>query len=276
MSSLGRCTLAAVELDGMEPTGAVVPGVSTRPAASAQFTQDVVRALGVWRATPALPLLTVTFAVCAAWSSSRWTGHILAALVTVAFLGWAGSERLWYLRAFTGRTLSVRAALSVSFSYWPRLLCLSLLVGVVTVPLSIPITIAAMRGSTTGGTRHVNLGVGWLVYSAALSLLIDFTLTFVTPALIYTSGRARDALTIGLGLLRQTWPHAAPYVLIPPLAVVILGRLSQGPVGVVGAAVIVVSYALNLLAKGATASYYLRLVAPIGPDGDLERYVPGV
>jgi len=258
----------------MEPTAAS-PDVMTDPA-DARFTQDVARAFGVWRAVPALPLLTITFAVCAAWGTSRWTGHIVAALVSVVFLGWVGSERLWYLRAFTGRTLSVRAALSVSFSYWPRLLCLSLLVGVVTVPLSIPITIAAIRAGTDGGARHADLGVGWLIYSAVLSLLIDFTLTFVTPALIYTSGRARDALTIGLGLLRQTWPHAAPYVLIPPLAVVILGRLSQGPVGAIGAVVIVISYALNLLAKGATASYYLRLVAPVGPDGDLDRYVPGV
>jgi hypothetical protein len=259
----------------MEPT-ASAHEATTRPPADAQFIEDIARAFSVWRSVPALPLITVTFAVCAAWSTSWWTGHVVAAIVSIVFLGWVGSERLWYLRAFTGRRLSVRAALSVSFSYWPRLLCLGLLVGVVTIPLSIPITIAAVSAGTDGSARHAQLGVGWLIYSAALSLLIDFTLTFVTPALIYTSGRARDALTIGLGLLRQTWPHAAPYVLIPPLAVVILGRLSQGPVGAIGAAVIVVSYALNLLAKGATACYYLRLVAPVGPDGDLERYVPGV
>jgi hypothetical protein len=243
--------------------------------ARASFREDVARAFGVWRAVPALPLLTITFAALAAWGTSEWTGHILAALVSIVFLGWVGSERLWYLRAFTGRSLSVRAALSASFSYWPRLLCLSLLIGVVTIPLSIPITIAAISAGTDGkAAARSDLGIGWLLYSAVLSLLIDFSLTFVTPALIYTSGRARDALTIGLGLLRTTWPHAAPYVLIPPLAVVILGRLSQGPVGAVGAIVIVISYTLNLLAKGATASYYLRLVPPVGPDGDLDRYVP--
>jgi hypothetical protein len=257
----------------MEPTAAAADTTSVPRAAN--FTQDVARAFGVWREVPALPTLTVLFAVCAAWGSSRWTGHLVAAFVSLAFLGWVGSERLWDLRAFTGRTLSVRTALSVSFSYWPRLVCLSLLVGVVMIPLSIPITVAAISAGTDGTSHHADLGAGWLLYSAVLSLVVDFALTFVTPALIYTDDRARDALKIGLGLLRQTWPHAAPYVLIPPLAVVILGRLSQGPVGPVGAAVIVVSYALNLLAKGATASYYLRLVPAVGPDGDLDRYLPG-
>lgn len=243
---------------------------------TADFVQDVRRAVEVCRATPALPALTTLLAIAIAYSSSAAPAHTLLAFVGLLFIGWVGSERLWFLRAYTGRTLSVRSALRASLHYWPRVLSLFLLLGLITVPLSIPIIVATVHAGAGSGTRpaHVNLPAWALVYSALLSLMIDFALTFVTPALIYTNRSARAALGIGLRLLRQTWPHAAPYVLIPPLALVILSRLTGDQVGWLGGTVIVISYVLNLIAKGATASYYLRLVAPAGPDGDVDAHLP--
>jgi hypothetical protein len=239
---------------------------------TADFVQDVRRAVEVCRATPALPALTTLLAIAIAYSSSAAPAHTLLAFVGLLFIGWVGSERLWFLRAYTGRTLSVRSALRASLHYWPRVICLFLLLGLITVPLSIPIILATVHAGAGSGTRpaHVDLPAWALVYSALLSLMIDFALTFVTPALIYTNRSARTALGIGLRLLRQTWPHAAPYVLIPPLALVILSRLTGDQVSWLGGTVIVISYVLNLIAKGATASYYLRLVAPAGPDGDFD------
>ncbi len=242
----------------------------------ARFGDDVRRALEVCRSTPALPALTTLIAVLAAWGGSTARGHTMVALVGVVFLGWVGSERLWFLQAYTGRNLSVRSALSVAMSYWPRVFRLALLVGATAVPLSIPIAVATFHAASAATDRptHVSLPLWVLVYSTILSLLADFALTFVTPALIYTTRSARGALGLGLNLLRQTWPHAAPYVLIPPLAVVILTRVTGRTVGWAGGTIIVISYLLNLIAKGATASYYLRLVPPVCPNGDLDRYLP--
>lgn len=245
-------------------------------ADAVRFRDDVRRAAEVCRVTPALPAMTTLLAVCVAWAGSSAPGHTVVSLIALVFLGWVGSERLWFLRAYTGRPLSMRAALRASFNYWPRLVKLTLLLGVVTVPLSVPIFIATAHATSGGHGRpvHVDLPLWALLYSTVFSLVIDFALTFVTPALIFTTKGASEALRIGLRLLRQTWPHAAPYVLVPPLAVVILSRLAGGDVGWVGATVIVLSYLVNLLAKGATASYYLRLVQPATPNGDLDIYLP--
>jgi hypothetical protein len=110
----------------------------------------------------------------------------------------------------------------------------------------------------------------WLVYVGVGSLITDFLLTFVTPAIVYNTRRARSAIGIGLRLLRLTWPYAAVYVLFPPLAVLLLTRYSTGPVGWGGAALIVVSSLVNLVAKGAVASYYLRLMPITELDGDVD------
>lgn len=251
------------------------PGIPDASAESLDpgFFDDLGRAVGVCRANPALPALTTLFAIAVAYSSSAAPAHTVGALVSLLLLGWVGSERLWFLRAYSGRTLSVRSALRVSMDYWPRVMCLGLLLS--PVPLSIPILVASFQ-AVGSGTRHAHahLPTWALIYSVLLSLLIDFALTFVTPALMYTDRRARSALGIGLRLLRQTWPHAAPYVLIPPLAVVILSRLTGDRVGWLGGTIIVLSYVLNLIAKGATASFYLRHARAAGPDGDLDRVLP--
>jgi hypothetical protein len=234
------------------------------------FVDDVRRAVSVCRASPALPALTTLFAVAVAYSISSAPGHTVGALIGIVFLGWVGSERLWFLRAYNGRALSARTALRASMDYWPRLVCLTLLLGVITLPPTIPVIVVFYQSVESGGrVAHAHLPTWALAYSVAMSLLIDFALTFVTPALIYTDLHARRALGIGLRLLRQTWPHAAPYVLLPPLAVVILSRLTGERLGWVGALLLVLTHLLNLIAKGATASFYLRHASAAGPDGDL-------
>jgi hypothetical protein len=158
-------------------------------------------------------------------------------------------------------------------SYWPRFLVLGLLLGVLWVPLTIPIIPALVdagrQAQTSGGAAQMSTSV--VLYLAFLSLLADFLLTFVTPALVYTSRSPAQALAIGVTLLRRTWRATLPYVLLPPLAVLLLTRLSDGPIGWLGGAVFVVASLVNLLAKGATAAYYLRVVPRAGPDGDTDH-----
>lgn len=80
-------------------------------------------------------------------------------------------------------------------------------------------------------------GVGWLIgrtlFAAYLGLivaavLLDFLLTFVTTALAFSTRRVRDALARGLGMIRSEWPQSALYVLVPPLAVLIVVHFAAG------------------------------------------------
>jgi hypothetical protein len=224
----------------------------------------------VWRRFPALPLITTALAILTAAASSNWVGAPAAGLVAVVFLGWVGSERLWYLRAFTGRELAARAALRASLTYWGRFVALSFWLSLLTIPLYVP---AFVYGGLLDRDRieaHEPLALWALVYLAVGSLITDFLLTFVTPAIVFNTRRARSAIKIGLRLLRLTWPHAALYVLFPPLAVLLLTRFSSGPVGWGGAVLIVASTLVNLVAKGAVAAYYLRIMPITEPDGDID------
>lgn len=236
----------------------------------ARFVEDVRAALGVWRRYPALPLLTTGFAVVVAAGSSQWAGGPLALLVAGVFFAWVGSERLWYLRVLTGRTLSVRSALRASLTYWGRFMALMLWVSVLTIPLYAP---ALVYGGFFDQQRlegKTSLPLWASAYLGVGTLITDFLLTFVTPALVYNTRRARSALRIGLRLLRRTWRHAFLYVLFPPLAVLLLTRFSSGPIGWGGAALYVASSLVNLVAKGATAAYYLRVMPITEPDGDID------
>lgn len=107
-----------------------------------------------------------------------------------------------------------------------------------------------------------------LAIAALGTVVVDVLFTFVTPALVLTSHRVRDALRIGLRLLRATWPMAAAYVLIPPFAAVIIS-LYTGLRPALSIPLVAASTMLNLLVKGATVAYYLRLVPAAGVDGAL-------
>jgi hypothetical protein len=221
----------------------------------------------VWRAQPALPVMTTAYAAVSAWGASGSAAATAGGLVAFVFLGWVGSERLWYLRAFTGRRLRVREALRSALHYWGRCFVLGLLVSLLSLPLTVPAWPAIARAASSGPGEAPHYGLWLLVYLAAVSLVADFALTFVTPAIVYTSKSAKDAVVIGFTLLRRTWPSTVPYVLLPPLAVLLLTRVSDGPLGWIGVVLYVAASLVNLLAKGATAAYYLRVVPMEGPDG---------
>ncbi len=96
---------------------------------------------------------------------------------------------------------------------------------------------------------------------------MDFALTFVTPALAYTTRSALRALGMGLVMIRQAWPRCALYVLCPPLALNLLHLVY--PVGsvTVGLAISSVLVVVSLLAKGAIAAFYLRERGSYSDDG---------
>ncbi len=102
---------------------------------------------------------------------------------------------------------------------------------------------------------------------ALFATAVDFALTFVPSALAFTTRSARRALRIGFQMIRQTWPRCGLYVLCPPLALNFVNTIY--PMHLTSVRLIVTAGAtvLGLLAKGATAAFYLRERPTYGPDG---------
>lgn len=229
---------------------------------------DLGRALRVCREHPGLPVGTALVAVLGALTSVRGGLGAVATLLAVAAVGWVGTERLWYLRAWTGRTLSPGEAVRTTLRCFVRFLLLGLLAGFLYLVLAAPALVAVARAAldALGDPAALDVPVWAVVYLVVALVLLDVLGTFVTPALVYSTRRVGEAVALGLLLLRRTWPHAALYVVLPPLAVV-LGNAAAGPATGVAVVTVVVAALVNLVVKGAVAAYYLRLVEPVGPDG---------
>jgi hypothetical protein len=92
-------------------------------------------------------------------------------------------------------------------------------------------------------------------------------MTFVTPALAYSTRSVAGAFDIGFGMIRRTWPRSALYLLCPPLALNVLNAVFPlgGSLGelVVAPAIVVT----GLVAKGAIAAFYLREWGSYSDDG---------
>jgi hypothetical protein len=87
---------------------------------------------------------------------------------------------------------------------------------------------------------------------------LDLALTFVTSALVFTTRSARQALRIGLAMIRQTWPRSGLYLLCPPLALNMLNSIYPTEILVVNVVTTAGLGLLALLTKGAIAAFYLR------------------
>ncbi|MCU1591051.1 MAG: hypothetical protein JWP11_2307 [Frankiales bacterium] len=260
------------------------------PRDRAQFGRDMRWSLSVCRAHPLLPLLSLLIGLAPLVSSfgQHKTVHdglvrtapagplhqllsLLAGGVVIALAGWPGTQRLWFLRAQTGRSMPFREAIQVSFRYFGRFAVLGLALSAFLVPLLIAVGVwYAKHTQRLADGTVVTPAPSWrvLVLIGIVTVVFDVICTFVTPAIVFTSHQVRDALRIGLRLLRATWPSTAPYVLIPPLAVVAFSLYSG--LGVrFSVPLVAVSTLLNLVVKGATAAYYLRVLPTPWADGAL-------
>ncbi len=241
-----------------------------RASAWATFRADLGTSLAAWSSEPRLPLWTLVLALAieiptAVGQHSGLRGLALVALpFELVLAGWSGTQRIWYLRAFRGRTIGAGEAGRFTWAFLGPFFVLGLLVGAVVGALSL---ILGVVGGMTG-TRVVARSTGFVVYLTIVIVLMDVFLTFVTPALAYSTDSATKAIGLGWRLLRQDWPRCAWYALMPPLALVLVTRsLPRSSLSVVPAAIIgTLAWMLNLCFKGATAAYYLR-GHDVGDDG---------
>jgi hypothetical protein len=237
---------------------------------------DLRRTLAIWRASPALPLVGLVVAVfvfapnltlprpagcgtgthpaCTSGSASTFALMSLLSLPFSAFgVGLLGAERWWYAKAASGDRPHAGQLWRVSWSYFWRFLRLGLLVGVLSLPVTLPILFAG-RHST--GARSIAL--------AAFVFILDIALTFVTPAMALSTDSAWQALKTGIVALDRLWPRDAPYAVVPPMALTIVTRVTPNVFGsrLVTALAGVAAQLLTMFFAGAVTLLYLRDVDP--------------
>jgi hypothetical protein len=212
------------------------------------FGADLRQALGVWSKQPLLPIISVLWWTVPVRGYGDDAVTIVLGIVTFLAVGWPGTEREWYRRAFTGAGLAPSEILPTTWHFFGRFFRLAL--------LAIPFVILLVALSAwSDNSPVVDIGL-----ALVLVFLVDVAFTFVTPALTFTTSSAREALSIGFAILRANWPAAAPYALTPALVVILGAQTLLQPVVGTGGTFLATAVAglLALAIKGATVAFYLR------------------
>ena len=177
---------------------------------------DLGASLAAWVQAPLLLTIAVVIAVAEpALARAGAIGALASSLVLLFRAGWVGTERVWYMRVFRGSSFPRSDVWRFVPAFMGRFIVLGLIVG---APL---MAIFAVWGSVPPVGRLSPSALWVLIIGGVLA---DFALTFVAPALAFTTRSVKAALRIGIGMIRAEWPRSAPYVLIPPLAIQIVLR----------------------------------------------------
>jgi hypothetical protein len=225
----------------------------------ATFRADLSTAARAWRKAPGLPLVTALllgaeYSIGAAADSDPRLFVLLFGFAVVS-LGFVGTQTIWYLRTFRGAAMNRDEILPFTWAYFGRYFRLGLIVWLITLPFTIV-------GTAIGGVSFFVVTVIWWLF-------LDVTLTFVTPALAYSTRSAASALRIGVRTIKNEWPRSMWYVLTPGLASGAVALLRPGAViGPLGSLVLgFVGGLLALWFKGAITAFYLRRHPETAQDG---------
>lgn len=202
--------------------------------------------------------------------SESLLGVTIGISLSIFTLGWYGAERIFFRRQLEGVPVGLRELVGAARGYIGRFFRLAVVLGIVNLAFILILVQAGWLSFSPppDSAEGKEIGARVEVIGLVLTILCDFALTFVTPALTYTTKYVRRALKTGLAMIRRTWPHSALYVLCPPLALNVMQTVFPlgGPVlGTVLSALLVV---VGLLAKGAIAAFYLRVHGGQWEDGD--------
>ncbi len=226
-----------------------------------EFKGDLRASLRAWASAPLLPVISVLLYLTVYIPKPWWW---LSLPVVLFGVGWLGTERIWYLRIYRNEEITADELQLLTRAFFGRFMRLGLLAVLVWVPLFI----VAIQNADPERAEGIFTTPAMWIASAVLGVAFDFTLTFVTPALAFTTRRVRHALRLGVGMLREHWPRTGWYAVVPPLAVLLMLRIAEpASLGIIPRLLIAAGSALlNLLFKGATAAFYLRRV-DVGPQG---------
>jgi hypothetical protein len=214
----------------------------------ATFADDLAISLGAWSQAPALPAITIVLGILSEVPDHLGgPGFLLALPATLVLAGWVGTQRIWYLRLFRGMHLERQELWPFTWAFLGRYLALGFLAGIPFALVVVPVSVAV-----TGQVARA-------IVILPLVFVGDFVLTFVTPALAFSTRQVSVGLSIGWRTLWDGWPATAPYAVAAPLVLIGLGQLLPRTLGAGGFVASLVGLLLALLFKGATAAYYLRI-----------------
>ncbi len=242
-----------------------------RPLDEKLAPQELVRDF-VWAARAVFNQPSVAFVSVALWCLPTVLAHVLPrhgyarAFVYLGALlfmcGWSGVERTFFLARRDGHEVTLPRLLGSIPFFIGRFLRLGLLLAVVAAPLMAIISgVVHQFADSLQTARAATIRIEVVV----VMVPIDIALTFVTSALAFTTRSARQALRIGREMIGQTWPRSGLYVLCPPLALNMLNVIYPTNVLTISLLRSATLAVLALVAKGATAAFYLR-ERPISPD----------
>src|SRR5438046_1463846 len=172
------------------------------------FGADLACAARALISQPSVPLvsLAVMLLVC---GDSR-SGHdsdvrsVVRSASMFFLAGWYGVERVFFQRHLLGRPVLLPHLLRLVKPFLGRFLMLGFWFGITFLAVFFPLgRVMGIDFNDSGAPVPLALGVGM----AAVVVAMDFALTFVTPALAYTTRSAWRASGIGFAMIRQTWPR---------------------------------------------------------------------
>jgi hypothetical protein len=227
------------------------------------FVTDFVWAARAVFRQPSVALVSIALWVLPVlWT--RWIHHVESPWIVAAglllyglfTLGWLGVERMFFLHQRGGKSVTLRAFFATAPFFIGRFLRLGLLVSIAWGPLVV--VVSHFTGGHDRAAPHASRAVSSTIALLTIMVALDVVLTFVPSALVFTTRSASRALRIGLSMIRQTWPRSGLYVLCPPLALNMLNAIYPTEIPVVAVVTTAGLALLALLAKGATAAFYLR------------------
>jgi membrane-anchored glycerophosphoryl diester phosphodiesterase (GDPDase) len=197
---------------------------------------------------------------------------LLTVAAEVFFVGFVGTQRVWFLRRARGIEIRPSEVWSLSWRFFGRFFVLDLLCAIPVAAVAIPIVainthqVISPTGSITTTTSNT-----WVLTVAivALSFVGDVVFTFVVPALALSTRSVRTSFRLGWQVTKHSWPTNAWYLLAPGITLLALsGALPHSLISTGGAlAVGLVSTLLGLCFKGANVAFYMRSMPPVGVDG---------
>lgn len=235
----------------------------------AEFWGDLKKAVRAWRVAPLLPLFTLALQIPFYLPQIHPAWSFAAFIASIFYVGYVGTERLWYLAVWRGEPFSARRVWGTSWSYFRRFFAF----GVVWLALGL-----LLWGVLVG----IGVLFGMEPKTAMQLALIPATFvgeiwfTFVTPSFAYSTDVVKDAMTIGWRLLKGNWRHTAIYALAPPVTGLALLQRAE-PEAVPNLARLVLGLAgvlVYLALKGATAAYYVRHHGVVIPEGEVHVPYP--
>ncbi len=180
---------------------------------------------------------------------------LLAVPVNIFIAGFVGTQRVWFVRIFEGRTLTGREVAALTRAFIGRFVILGF---VCTLPSWCVFGIVGAAVFHTWGPG------GLLTVSIGYAVVLDIALTFVVPALSLSTGSVREAFGLGLRMVRDERPASMWYALAPGLTLNAFSLLLPRSLFAPGAriAIVLAAAALSLWFKGAIVAFYVRHQPP--------------